>query len=94
MKWFKVIKGPMPRKVPGDELREKERGTLLAEPEQTLVELLPQINGFPATLKRKTKSENMIWKKKVTGPVERGSGKKWYLNVLAGNLGTGPLRLL
>lgn len=50
----------MPRKVPGDELREKERGTLLAEPEQTLVELLPQINGFPATLKRKTKSENMI----------------------------------
>lgn len=50
----------MVRNVPGDELREKERGTLLADPEQTLMELLPQINGFPTTLKQKTKSENMI----------------------------------
>ena len=35
---------------PGDELRKKERGPALADPEHPSVEPLPQINGLPATL--------------------------------------------
>lgn len=36
--------------LPGDDSREKEEGTTVADPEQPSAELLPQINGFPAIL--------------------------------------------
>jgi hypothetical protein len=47
------LKGRQERDIeslPGDVTREKERGPTLADPEHPSVELLPQINGLPATL--------------------------------------------
>jgi len=47
------LKGRQERDIeslPGDVSREKERGPTLADPEHPSVELLPQINGLPATL--------------------------------------------
>jgi hypothetical protein len=47
------LKGRQKRDIeslPGDVTREKERGPTLADPEHPSVELLPQINGLPATL--------------------------------------------
>lgn len=74
----------------------------MTDPEQLSVELLPQISGFPTilitTMKRRSEENNKKLtttrthtEKKTKRERER---KGEYLKVLAGNFGTGPLRLL
>ena len=65
------------------------------------MELVSQIKGFPTTLydkeRRKQNQINEIWTRKTLQKRERERERvavQLYLNVLAGNLGTGPLRLL
>lgn len=73
-------------------------------PKQSASDPVGQIKGFPTALKRKGETGDKVRypilsveddqnKKLKILCLEREKVKK-YLNVLAGNLGTGPLRLL
>lgn len=66
----------------------------MSDPEQLSVELLLQISGFPTILITTVKRKSEENSKELTTPRTHRERKRKYLKVLAGNLGTGPLRLL